>query len=262
VRRLFAGARRPRLRPDQLTAADVDAVTNVWVSRHAVDDAVHAGVLSTSSTVSLTDFAFDLPDQTAHSLQRQGVAEMRLPAAATPLASLRRPNTTSTVTSARTIVSRCGSPHIRFGPPDAARCSIISWRMMAGLTVGDPAGEVAAAVLARQLLREVYAAADWAHARRRLTAFYQWCAEAGVPQLTRLATTISAWQDEVLAHHTTGLSNGPTEAVNLLIEKIRRIGHGFRNFNNYRLRLLLRCGSTWQAQPVARIRGRQPRLIA
>ncbi len=135
-------------------------------------------------------------------------------------------------------------------------------RMMAGLAEGDPDGEVAASVLGKELLREVYAAIDLAHARRRLTLFYQWCAEAEVPELTRLAKTISAWQGEVLAYHTTGLSNGPTEAVNLLIEKVRRIGHGFRNFNNYRLRLLLRCGVTWKTHRTARIRGRQPRLIA
>ena len=38
---------------------------------------------------------------------------------------------------------------------------------------------------------------------------------------------------------------GPTEAINLLIKKIKRVGHGFRNFTNYRLRLLLHCGTTW-----------------
>lgn len=135
-------------------------------------------------------------------------------------------------------------------------------RMMAALAVGDPDGEVAAAYLAKELLREVFAAVDLAHARRLLIVFFQWCADAEVVELNRLATTISAWRDEVLAYHTTGLSNGPTEAVNLLIEKVRRIGHGFRNFDNYRLRLLLRCGVTWQTRPAARIRGRQPRLVA
>jgi hypothetical protein len=135
-------------------------------------------------------------------------------------------------------------------------------RLAAGLAAGDPDGEVAAAVLAKELLRETYAAAEPRQARRCLVAFYQWCADAEVPELTRLATTISAWEAEVLAYHTTGVSNGPTEAVNLLIEKVRRIGHGFRNFANYRLRLLLRCGVQWQTQRTARIRGRQPRLVA
>lgn len=135
-------------------------------------------------------------------------------------------------------------------------------RMMAGLASGDPDGEVGACYLAKELLREVYDALDLAHARRRLIVFYQWCVQAEVPELTRLAKTISAWEAEVLAYHTTGLSNGPTEAVNLLIEKVRRIGHGFRNFENYRLRLLLRCGVKCQTRPAARIRGRHPRFVA
>jgi len=117
-------------------------------------------------------------------------------------------------------------------------------RLQAGLDAGDRYGEVGAALLAKELLRDTYAALDPAHARRRLTVFYQWCAQAEVPELTRLAKTIAAWQDEVLAYHHTGLSNGPTEAMNLLVKKIKRVGHGFRNFDNYRLRLLLHCGVT------------------
>jgi hypothetical protein len=31
--------------------------------------------------------------------------------------------------------------------------------------------------------------------------------------------------------------------VNLLVKKVKRVGHGFRNFDNYRLRLLLHCGA-------------------
>ena len=34
--------------------------------------------------------------------------------------------------------------------------------------------------------------------------------------------------------------------MKLLIKKIKRVGHGFRNFDNYRLRLLLHCGVNWQ----------------
>ncbi|MBW3615136.1 MAG: transposase, partial [Actinobacteria bacterium] len=121
-------------------------------------------------------------------------------------------------------------------------------RIAAGLAAGDRFDEVGAAWTAKELLRAVYAADDVLAARRALVAFYEWCAEVQVPEVTRLAKTVSAWEHEVLAYHTTGLSNGPTEAVNLLIEKVRRIGHGFRNFDNYRLRLLLRCGVTWHTR--------------
>jgi len=84
-----------------------------------------------------------------------------------------------------------------------------------------------------------------------------------VAELSRLARTVRAWQAEILAFHATGgCSNGPTEAVNLLIKKVKRVGHGFRKFDNYRLRLLLRCGVRWQTHRTARLRGRSPHLVA
>jgi transposase len=136
-------------------------------------------------------------------------------------------------------------------------------RLIAGLELGDPDGDVAAAWLAVQLFRKVYAAGNKGAATAALNRFYQHCRDRAVPELDTLARTVRSWQYEILAYHSTGQSsNGPTEAVNLLIEKVRRIGHGFRNFDNYRLRLLLRCGVIWHHQPANRIRGHQPRLVA
>jgi transposase len=133
-------------------------------------------------------------------------------------------------------------------------------RLRAGLAVGDPTGEVAVAWQGKELLRAVYAANDLADARAALERFYRWSDGVGVVELSRLARTIRAWEAEVLAFHTTGgCSNGPTEAVNLLIKKVKRVGHGFRNFDNYRLRLLLHCGVTWQVAQTASLRGRSPR---
>src|SRR5512132_4129060 len=45
-------------------------------------------------------------------------------------------------------------------------------------------------------------------------------------------------------------------------QKVKRVGHGFRNFTNYRLRLLLHCGVRSQTHRTARLRGRSPRLVA
>ncbi len=70
----------------------------------------------------------------------------------------------------------------------------------------------------------MYGARTPAAARRRLNDFYAHCGRRPVPELTRLAKTVRAWESEILAYHATAhLSNGPTEAVNLLIEKIRRV---------------------------------------
>jgi transposase len=136
-------------------------------------------------------------------------------------------------------------------------------RLRAGLAVGDPTGEVAVAWQGKELLRTVYAASDLAHARAALGRFYRWSDGVGVAELSRLARTVRVWEAEILAWHATGgCSNGPTEAVNLLIKKVKRVGHGFRNFANYRLRLLLHCGVRWQTHRTARLRGRSPRLVA
>jgi hypothetical protein len=78
------------------------------------------------------------------------------------------------------------------------------------------------------------------------------------------------WRPELLAHWTTtgrrGVSNGPTEVTNCLIKEVKRSGHGFRNFHNYRLRLLLNVVSTGAPSPgrlcLHPIRGRQPRSVA
>ena len=56
----------------------------------------------------------------------------------------------------------------------------------------------------------------------------------------RLGRTLRAWRQQVLAYFDTdGVSNGGTEAINLIIEKTRRLAHGFRTFAHYRLRILL-----------------------
>ena len=59
-----------------------------------------------------------------------------------------------------------------------------------------------------------------------------------------------------------GTSNGPTEAINGLIKKVKRVGHGYRNFDNYRLRLLLHYGVDWHTSTATPIRGRLPRFAA
>jgi transposase len=136
-------------------------------------------------------------------------------------------------------------------------------RLRAGLTVGDRFGEVAAAWQGKELLRAVYAAGGLAAAHAALDRFYRWCDGVQIIELSRLARTVRVWQTEILAwHQTTGCSNGPTEAINLLIKKVKRVGHGFRNFANYRLRLVLHCGVRWQTDRTTSLRGRSPHVMA
>jgi len=145
-------------------------------------------------------------------------------------------------------------------------------RLELTLTVGDPTEQLTQAWRVSQELQLLYARArDLGDARRRLHRVLDRCARADVPELVRLGRTLDAWRDELLAYWTPtgrrGVSNGPTEAVNALIKRVKRVGHGFRNLANYRLRLLLAVGLDWttvpwQAPPATPIRGRPPRSVA
>jgi transposase len=138
------------------------------------------------------------------------------------------------------------------------------WQRLAdGLRAGDPHGEVTAAWQLKEITRDLYRADDIDHARQILAVLYTWADSGDIPEMRRFAATVRRWEHEVLAYFTTGgASNGPTEAVNLTIKQIKRTGRGFTNFDNYRLRLLLRCGVDWQDQPAASLRKRSPRLVA
>jgi transposase len=137
-------------------------------------------------------------------------------------------------------------------------------RLETGLVLGDPAGEVIQAWMAAHELRYLYRRGhDLSDSRRRLHDVLSRCVFSDIPELLRLARTLDAWTEELLAYFTTGgISNGPTEAINLLIKRIKRVGFGFRNFDNYRLRLLLHCGIEWHTPTATPIRGRAPRSAA
>lgn len=61
-------------------------------------------------------------------------------------------------------------------------------------------------------------------------------------ELRKLAGTLERWFDKICNFHIARVSNGPTEALNNLIKRIKRIGLGFRNFRNYPVRALLYAG--------------------
>lgn len=55
--------------------------------------------------------------------------------------------------------------------------------------------------------------------------------------------TIVRWREQIAAWHRSHVSNGPTEAANNLIKRVKRVSaFGFRRFTNYRIRALLYAG--------------------
>ncbi len=116
-------------------------------------------------------------------------------------------------------------------------------RLWSLLELGDPGAEVAIAYRVKERLRDFYRTADPVAARQILEELQHHCVRRAMPpEVQRLGRTIRDWFDKIANYHLARLSNGPTEALNNLIKRIKRVGFGFRNFENYRIRALLYAG--------------------
>ena len=137
-------------------------------------------------------------------------------------------------------------------------------RVLLGLRLGDPHDEVLGSWLAKENVRDIYLTDDPAIAATLVDKAIAGCVADEVEEIRSLGNTLSSWRTEIVAHHRTGASNGPTEGLNLAVKKVKRCGHGFRSFENYRLRVLLHAGGIrWpERATVPPLRSRSPHLNA
>ena len=94
-----------------------------------------------------------------------------------------------------------------------------------------------------QQVRDVFHQDTPAQGRRLAAHLIQRLPACPIPEIARLGRTLRKWKGAFLAYFDTGgASNGPTEAINGIIELGRRTARGYRNPTNYRLRMLLIAG--------------------
>lgn len=111
------------------------------------------------------------------------------------------------------------------------------------LRAGDPRGDVATLWEAKEAVRELYAHADSEIALAWVTELGRDLQDADYPIEARsLGRTLMRWKHEIAAWHEAHVTNGPTEAVNNLIKRVKRAAFGFTSFRNYRIRSLLYAG--------------------
>ena len=122
-------------------------------------------------------------------------------------------------------------------------------RMLLGLRVGDPNDEVLGAWLAKESVRDVYLAASWRDARVLLDKTIDGCLTDDVPEIVSLGKTLKSWRREILAHHSTGASNGPTEGLNGKIRTLTRRAYGFHSARSL-IGLIFLCCSGLTLHPV------------
>ena len=111
------------------------------------------------------------------------------------------------------------------------------------LRAGDPRGDVAVAWEAKEAVRELYGHQDQALALEWVDALAEDLTDTmRPPEVRSLGRTLHRWRLEITAWHACHFSNGPTEAMNNLIKRVKRVAFGFSNFRNYRVRALLYAG--------------------
>jgi transposase len=116
-------------------------------------------------------------------------------------------------------------------------------RLASLLELGDPNAEVALAYRIKERFRDFYRTSNPDEARRLLEDLQAHCLKRAMPpEVQKLGRTVKQWFDKLCNYHLAKVTNGPTESLNNLIKRIKRIGFGFRNFENYRIRALLYAG--------------------
>ena len=96
---------------------------------------------------------------------------------------------------------------------------------------------------AKEAVRELYAHADETTAREWVEHLIIDMADRDQPiEVRSLGRTLARWKDQIVAWHRSHVSNGPTEAANNLIKRVKRAAFGFTSFRNFRVRALLYAG--------------------
>ncbi len=138
------------------------------------------------------------------------------------------------------------------------------------LATDDPTGEIQAAWAGKELLRQLLDALPASsgslvvdprrdpdpasrraaaglrpyEVRARLARFYDLAAQADVPELERLASTVETWWPAIAAYLRLRVTNARTEGYNRKIKQIKRVSCGFRNQNSYERRIMLNNAAT------------------
>jgi transposase len=107
----------------------------------------------------------------------------------------------------------------------------LSSRLEGLLALGDPEGEVAFAYGVKEAVARFYETTDAEAAADLLRDIIdQGLKKSSPPEVRSLARTLRNWFD-------------PTEGMNNLLKRVKRVAFGFTNFENFRIRALLYAGN-------------------
>lgn len=116
-------------------------------------------------------------------------------------------------------------------------------KLLGLLDAGDPKGEVRMAWHAKETVRSIYEHTDEQTALEFTERLGHDLQDESCPiEVRSLGRTLVKWRTQICAWHRAQVTNGPTEAANNLIKRVKRAAFGFTSFRNYRVRALLYAG--------------------
>jgi len=95
------------------------------------------------------------------------------------------------------------------------------------------------AYLLKEKFYEFMDSSSSAEAKKRLNQFRLYASIADIPEFTPCLTMLKNWEKYILNSFDCTYSNGFTEGCNNRIKSLKRTAFGYRNFNNFRNRILL-----------------------
>lgn len=90
----------------------------------------------------------------------------------------------------------------------------------------------------KESLHALYRCRGFNRAQRSLQIMLNRMALSKLPEIQRLRKTLIKWKVEILNYFKTGITNARTEGFNNIAKLLKRKAFGFRNFQNYRLKVL------------------------
>jgi transposase len=80
------------------------------------------------------------------------------------------------------------------------------------------------------------------NAKKFFGRWYSWASRSRLEPVKKVATMLKKHLPNILTWFRHRISNGPAEGFNSRIQSIKAMARGFRNFDNYRTRILFFCG--------------------
>ncbi|WP_417335908.1 ISL3 family transposase [Halobacteriovorax marinus] len=93
----------------------------------------------------------------------------------------------------------------------------------------------------KERMLSIYNIRGFKRARKAFTKLTDEMALSGRKAVQSLRKTLVKWQVEILNYFKSGITNAKTEGYNRKAKLIQRKAYGYRNFENYRLRLIYDC---------------------